>query len=147
MQQLTSSKATQAEYAKDYDQAFRLYLKAAEYFLHLSRSAQTTEKNKQQWKINARKCLERAEKIKTFSEPSRIENAPTAQPSVRLTPIGIDHFSPRMLSIIYLFEHIIHETLEEQFYILKKGSKVNNTSLPMWDGPALVNIPPSQLYS
>ncbi|KJA22940.1 hypothetical protein HYPSUDRAFT_138453, partial [Hypholoma sublateritium FD-334 SS-4] len=121
------SKATKAEYAKDYDQAFRLYLKAAEYFLHISRSTQTTEKNKQQWKVNARKCLERAEKIKTFSEPSRIENnAPTAQPSVRLTPIGIDHFSP-----------------QEQFYILKKGSKVNNTSLPIWDDPAAVNISPT----
>ena len=73
-------------------------MKAAEYFLHLSRSAQTTDKNKQQWKGNARKCLERAEKIKTFSEPSRVENnAPTAQTNVRLTPIGIDHFSPRMM--------------------------------------------------
>lgn len=91
---MTSSKAAKAEFAKEYDQAFRLYIKAAESFLHLSRSGTQSDKTKQQWKANAAKALERAERIKKFVEKSSASsNIPS--PSLRLTPVAINHFSPR----------------------------------------------------
>jgi calpain-7 len=88
--QLASSKAAKAEFAKEYDQAFRLYIKAAESFLHLSRSPTQSDKSKQQWKANAAKALERAERIKKFVAAT--SNTPA---SLRLTPVAINHFSPR----------------------------------------------------
>ena len=97
--QLTHAKATKAEFAKDYDQAFRLYIKSAETFLHLSRSGVTTDKKRQRWKANAAKALERAELIKKFVDASRHASAATsaqsALPSLNLTPIRIDVFSQR----------------------------------------------------
>ena len=93
---MTTSKAAMAEFAKEYDQAFRLYIKAAESFLHLSRSGTQSDKTKQQWKANAAKALERAEKIKVFVEKSTAIPASNHQsPSLRLTPVAINHFSPR----------------------------------------------------
>jgi hypothetical protein len=95
--QMTSAKAAKAEFAKEYDQAFRLYIKAAESFLHLSRSSTQSDKTKQQCKANASKALERAERIKKF-----VANTPNHQsPSLRLTPVAINHFSPRK-SLEYL---------------------------------------------
>ncbi|SRR6266511_1383281 len=99
--QLTHAKATKAEFAKDYDQAFRLYIKSAETFLHLSRSGAITDKKKQQWQGNAAKALERAELIKKFIDASRhattATSAQSALPSLNLTPIRIDMFSQRKL--------------------------------------------------
>jgi len=97
------SKASKAEFARDYDQAFRHYLQAADYFLHLFRSSTAPEKSRQQWKSSADKSLERAEKIKRFVDVSRSNNQPGSVPAssaqqpaeVRLTPVGIDYFSPR----------------------------------------------------
>ncbi|KAF9485226.1 cysteine proteinase [Pholiota conissans] len=106
---LASSKAIKAEYAKDYDQAFRLYLKAAENFLHLSRSSSAPDKFKQQWKNSAAKSLERAEKIKKFSETSRATNHSSSSQGAAAPA--------------------------EQFYVLKKGEKVNNLDFPLWDEP------------
>ena len=83
---MANAKAAKAEFAKEYDQAFRLYIKAAESFLHLSRSTTQSDKSKQQWKANAAKALERAERIKKFAEKS---------PNTHLTPVPINHFSPR----------------------------------------------------
>ncbi|KAF8150612.1 hypothetical protein B0H34DRAFT_801552 [Crassisporium funariophilum] len=120
-----SSKATKAEFAKDYDQAFRLYIKTAESFLHLSRSATQPEKVKQQWKNNASKALERAERIKRFVEkPGGSTNTSnvasnSGQPpanELRLTPVGINHFSP-----------------QEQLYVLKKGGNINGLVFPVWE--------------
>ena len=92
--QMTSSKAAKAEFAKEYDQAFRLYIKAAESFLHLSRSGGTqSDKIKQQLKANASKALERAERIKKFMEKSTPSS--NVQPPSRLSPVAINHFSPR----------------------------------------------------
>ena len=92
---MTTSKAAKAEYAKEYDQAFRLYIKAAESFLYLSRSVTQSDKTNQQWKANASKALERAERIKMFVEKSTA--VPSHQSaSLRLTPVAINHFSPRM---------------------------------------------------
>jgi hypothetical protein len=57
------TKAARAELAQDYAEALRLYIKATEGFLHLSRgSADDTEKAR--WKKEAGKALERAERIK-----------------------------------------------------------------------------------
>ena len=97
--QITSSKAAKAEFAKEYDQAFRLYIKAAESFLHLSRSGGTQDKIKQQWKANASKALERAERIKKFVEKSTTASSNVQSPSLRLTPVAINHFSPRKPSL------------------------------------------------
>jgi len=100
--QIMHSKASQAEFAKDYDQAFRLYIKAAESFLHLSRLTNATEANKQRWKTAASKALARAELIKKFVDASRNAtnaNADPMQPasqSLHLTPVAINHFSQRM---------------------------------------------------
>lgn len=98
--QQTHAKATKAEFSKDYDQAFRLYVKATEAFLHLSRSGSATDKKKLQWKNSAAKSLERAEIIKKFVDSSR-NAAAIGTPShstvqnIRLTPIVIDIFSQR----------------------------------------------------
>lgn len=105
MQQATYSKATEAELAKSYDSAFRLYIKSANAYLHLSRSA-LSEAQKAKWKASASKALERAEKIKLFvakqktggsaSVAGQIEGvAPGIGNEMRLTPVGVDHFSPR----------------------------------------------------
>ncbi|KAF8807060.1 hypothetical protein BYT27DRAFT_7242680 [Phlegmacium glaucopus] len=117
--EMTSSKAAKAEFAKEYDQAFRLYIKAAESFLHLSRSSAQSDQIKQQWKASASKALERAERIKKFVEKcSKIPLTSSQQSaaSLRLTPVAINHFSP-----------------QEQSYVLKKGENVNGLSFLLWD--------------
>ncbi|KAK0459293.1 uncharacterized protein EV420DRAFT_1677658, partial [Desarmillaria tabescens] len=116
------SKAAKAELGKKYDIAFRLYIKAAEIFLHLSRSNDAREQEKSKWKISASKALERAEKIKAFTQqkatsPSSNQSAgPENRSNMTLTPVGVDHFSER-----------------EQDYVLQKGSVVNGLKFPMWD--------------
>ncbi|KIM82477.1 hypothetical protein PILCRDRAFT_463625 [Piloderma croceum F 1598] len=62
--QTSYTKASRAELARDYDEAFRLYIKAAEGFLHLSRG-NVDDTRKAQWKKEAGKALERAERIKS----------------------------------------------------------------------------------
>ncbi|KAJ7650562.1 hypothetical protein FB45DRAFT_730213 [Roridomyces roridus] len=106
------AKAVKAEVSKDFDSAFRLYIKAAEAFLHLSRSV-TREREKS--KASAKKALERAEKIKAFVEKSK--STPNG-PDPQLTPVGIDYFSP-----------------QEQSYVLGKGGFVNGRLFPLWDLP------------
>ncbi|KAF9048647.1 hypothetical protein BJ165DRAFT_1343091, partial [Panaeolus papilionaceus] len=119
------SKASRAEFSKDYDQAFRLYLKSAQSFLHLSRSANVTDVTKQQWKTSAAKALERAEKIKRFVDKckspagiQRVDSQAPASTNVTLTPVAIDHHSS-----------------QEQFYVLKRGGNVNGHSFSFWDDP------------
>jgi calpain-7 len=105
--QQTHGKAAKAEFAKDYDQAFRLYVKAAEAFLHLSRSASATDKKKLQWKTSAAKALERAEIIKKFGDASRnaastgIGTSAPAVPNIRLTPLVADIFSRRQSEVSF----------------------------------------------
>lgn len=57
------TKAAQAELGKDYDRAFRHYVKAAEQFLSLSRHA-PEGRLRTHYRGQANKALERAEKIK-----------------------------------------------------------------------------------
>ncbi|KAJ7108465.1 hypothetical protein C8R43DRAFT_905383, partial [Mycena crocata] len=108
------AKAVKAEFSKDFDAAFRLYIKAAESFLHLSRSV-GPERDKARCKSGAGKALERAEKIKAFAEKS---GPAVATDLSRLTPVGVDHFSP-----------------QEQFYAVKRGGVVNGRSFPLWEEP------------
>ncbi|OBZ69552.1 Calpain-like protease palB/RIM13 [Grifola frondosa] len=61
------SKAAKAELEKDFNQAFRLYVKAAEDFLHLSRTCPNS-KLRATCKTQAGKALERAEKIKVVKQ-------------------------------------------------------------------------------
>jgi hypothetical protein len=88
------SKAVKAEFSKDFDSAFRLYIQAAESFLHLSRSI-GRENEKPKWKSSAGKALERAEKIKAFVEKSKTASSDSSRSEARLTPVGVDYFSPR----------------------------------------------------
>ncbi|KAJ7725649.1 hypothetical protein DFH07DRAFT_758588, partial [Mycena maculata] len=118
----TYAKAVKSEVSKDFDSAFRLYIKAAESFLHLSRSV-PHEREKTKWKASAGKALERAEKIKAFVEESK----PSSGPDPQLTPVGVDYFSP-----------------QEQFYALTKGGVVNGLTYPLWDQPS--NVSPDMLY-
>ncbi|KAI0359564.1 cysteine proteinase, partial [Trametes cingulata] len=64
------SKAANAELAKEYDRAFRQYIKAAEQFLFLGRQA-TEEQLRALYRGQAAKALERAEKIKSVKRDIR----------------------------------------------------------------------------
>jgi calpain-7 len=56
-------RATKAELNKEWDEAFQLYAKAAEDFLHISRTA-ATERRRSECKAQAGTALQRAERIK-----------------------------------------------------------------------------------
>lgn len=79
------SKAAKAELNRDLDVAFRLYISAAEDFLHLSRTT-ADPKVRSACKADAAKSLERAERIKGVQKD--------------LTPVVKDHFSQRMISYL-----------------------------------------------
>ncbi|KAF7350967.1 Calpain catalytic domain-containing protein [Mycena sanguinolenta] len=118
------AKAVQSEFSKDYDSAFRLYIKAAESFLHLSRSV-GHDREKVKWKSSAGKALERAEKIKAFVDKSN----DLLRSETRLTPVGVDHFSP-----------------QEQSYAVKKGGIINGRLFPLWDESFPSNTSTSALF-
>jgi calpain-7 len=82
------SKAVKAELESDWDQAFRLYIKAAESYLHLNRTT-TDEKLRAKCNANAVKALERAEKIKAKRQD--------------LAPVVVDPFSVGMSESLLLF--------------------------------------------
>ncbi|KAG6832082.1 hypothetical protein H0H87_002910 [Tephrocybe sp. NHM501043] len=94
-----------AELSRDYDVAFRLYVKAAELYLHLSRTiGDQSPLQAGKWKTSAGKALQRAEKIKAFVAKSKplgaldaTSDATTSEGQASLTPVGIDHFSARAL--------------------------------------------------
>ncbi|KAG6836478.1 hypothetical protein H0H93_007647 [Arthromyces matolae] len=124
--EVTYSKAAKAELSRDYDVAFRLYVKAAELYLNLSRThSDDGQLQTAKWKANAGKALQRAEKIKAFVDKRKSVHQPGATPFAKtgdipatLTPVGINHFSP-----------------EEQSFVLKKGDLVNGLLFPLWDQP------------
>ncbi|KAG1725441.1 hypothetical protein EDB19DRAFT_1897772 [Suillus lakei] len=74
------ARAAKFELEKDWNNAFKLYLQAADAFLHLSRTADPKYRN------NAATALKRAEKIKQHRH---------------LAPISTDHFSHRKSSLFY----------------------------------------------
>lgn len=61
------------------------------------------EAQKAKWKASASKALERAEKIKSFVAKQKASgstsvaegDAPGIDSEMRLTPVVVDHFSPR----------------------------------------------------
>jgi len=120
-------------------------VKSAELYLHLSRLNKGSNNDESRWKASAGKALQRAEKIKALSERSDrvsgLKLAPSRDPSntsseLRLTPIGIDHFSRRTL--VYFLRRKkanCDKKPEEQFYVLKKGGSVNGLVFPLWDEP------------
>ncbi|KAF5355468.1 hypothetical protein D9758_006317 [Tetrapyrgos nigripes] len=107
------SKATQAELAKDFDSAYRLYIKSAESFIYLSGSTSAGE-SKTRWNNSARKALERAEKLKAvLNKPSTTGQAETGY---QLASVAVDHFS-----------------VEEQAQIVRRGAVINGRTYPPWD--------------
>ncbi|KAL1675511.1 hypothetical protein EV122DRAFT_218347, partial [Schizophyllum commune] len=113
------NKAMKAELAQDYDLAFKLYIQAAEQYLHRSRLPSQSDKLKELLKANARKCMERAEKIKSVvsrKSPSIAEPSSSKAAPPMLTPVATDPFSE-----------------EQQYYVLKKGSVVNGRTFVPWD--------------
>ncbi|KAH6910301.1 hypothetical protein BKA70DRAFT_1272694 [Coprinopsis sp. MPI-PUGE-AT-0042] len=108
------SKATKAELARRYDQAYEHYVRAAELFLHLSRSSQeASEKDKAKWKTNGRTGVASA---LSPGPPSSGSASPNPPSNTLLTPVYINHFASH-----------------EQYYVLKKGSYVNGLVFPLWD--------------
>lgn len=92
-------KATKAEIAKEYDVAFRQYLKAADLFLHLTRT-NPEDKKRDRWNTEASKALQRAEKIKQFTDRNKQQasNSELEIPAfqqMQLTPDAVDPFSAR----------------------------------------------------
>jgi len=78
--QSSYSKATKAELGKDWNQAFQLYIKAAEGYLHLSRTT-VDDRLRAHYKADAGKALKRAEKIKANRHD--------------LKPVSVNPFSER----------------------------------------------------
>ncbi|KAL1694472.1 hypothetical protein GGG16DRAFT_122519 [Schizophyllum commune] len=117
--QALHNKAMKAELAQDYDLAFKLYIQAAEQYLHRSRLPSQSDNLKELLKANARKCMERAEKIKSVvsrKSPSIAEPSSSKAAPPMLTPVATDPFSE-----------------EQQYYVLKKGSVVNGRTFAPWD--------------
>ncbi|KIJ57488.1 hypothetical protein HYDPIDRAFT_44903, partial [Hydnomerulius pinastri MD-312] len=96
-----------SELSSDFTTAFRLYLAAADAFLHLSRTATLTPALQARCKANAAKALERAEKIKKASEK------PGGGVEVGVVPIN--WFG-----------------LDQQSYVLRKSCTINNIRYPLW---------------
>lgn len=83
LHQLSYAKAAKAELSQDWDAAFRLYVKATEGFLHLSRIS-ADDGARKRFKASAGKALERAEKIKAVKKDA-------------VNPVVADAFSERSL--------------------------------------------------
>ncbi|KAI0645166.1 hypothetical protein C8Q79DRAFT_756199 [Trametes meyenii] len=82
------NKATNAEVTKDYDKAFRLYVKAAEQYLSLSRHT-SDDRLRAQYRSQATKAMERAERIKAVKQDSSLVNQgyfPLWESTERATP-------------------------------------------------------------
>ncbi|KAF9228468.1 cysteine proteinase [Gyrodon lividus] len=115
-------RAAKSELASDFTTAFRLYLAATDAFLQLSRSATSTPTFQVQCKANAGKALKRAEKIKKASE------RPGA--AIRVGVVPINWFG-----------------VDQQSYVLRKSSTVNNIHYPLWTEVLPLQSQPNTLYS
>ncbi|KAI6007673.1 hypothetical protein F5J12DRAFT_85857 [Pisolithus orientalis] len=115
------ARGAKSELSSDFSAAFRLYLAAADAFLHLSRSESLNPVFRTRCKANAAKALERAEKIKKASEQ------PGATFEVDAVPI--DWFAQ-----------------EQQQYILRKSSVINSIRYPIWTD-AVPMAGPNVLYT
>lgn len=86
-------KATKAELAKDWDSAFKLYLSAADDFLHLARTT-ADDGVKAHAKSRAGVALRRAEKIKSVHRDLTpvVRNAFSEREHIRFTGWDLPHF-------------------------------------------------------
>ncbi|CCM05215.1 uncharacterized protein FIBRA_07425 [Fibroporia radiculosa] len=117
----TYSNAAKAELQRDLDRAFRLYIKAAEDFVHLGQVCHDA-RLRAACKNEANKALERAEKIKHI------------KPDV--SPVAKNYFSERVYSSTFSALSLMTSFLavaDEQSYVLRKSSFVNNVRIPLWD--------------
>lgn len=110
--------------ARDWDSAFKLYLSAADDFLHLARTT-GDDKVKAHTKSRAGVALQRAEKIKSVHRV--------------LTPVVRNAFSEREYIEFIHLGPISVSPLESQFSVLKKSSRVNGKTIPLWRDPRLPN--------
>ena len=72
------TRATRAELGEDFSLAFKLYVRSAEEFLHLSRTASDASV-RGRWKAEAAKALGRAEKIKARKEVAPVVSDPFSE--------------------------------------------------------------------
>ncbi|GJE94253.1 cysteine proteinase [Phanerochaete sordida] len=72
------TRATRAELSGDFSLAFKLYVKSAEEFLHLSRTASDASV-RGKWKAEAAKALGRAEKIKAKKDVAPVVSDPFSE--------------------------------------------------------------------
>jgi hypothetical protein len=123
------TKAAKAELAREYDLAFRSYVKAADAFLHLSRSSYATAKEKESWSSQAGKALDRAERIKAFVDKSKAigavglksdganqNSSGSSVPELNLTPVDVNPFSPRKSQFL-VHQFITAPRLNVSFYL------------------------------
>ena len=135
--QTTYQKAANAELSRDFDKAFKLYLKSAELYLHLSRQS-TEDRLRALCKAEAAKALERAEKIKSVRQDIR--------------PVAKDEFSDsKHLSAAYWLVGVTLRLSAQQLYVLQKSSLVNQGFFPLWDSPdkpspSLQSVCPPSVY-
>jgi calpain-7 len=112
--------AARAEQARDWDTAFRLYVRAAEAFLRESRAA-AYETRRSALKAEASKALTRAEKIKAIK-------GQTLRPVVR-DPFAAGTYRVRV------FTGMTYNDPEEQARVLQRSSMSNGLCVPLWDDP------------
>jgi len=95
-------KATKAELARDWDSAFKLYLTAADDFLHLARTARD-DRVKSHAKTRAGVALQRAEKVKTAHRDLTpvIRNAFSQRGYIQFTRLRLSHLVCQNLNSLY----------------------------------------------
>jgi len=132
--QATAKKATIKELARDYNAAFKLYVTAAQDFLHLSKILQD-EKEQARCKQAASTALTRAEKIKAFKNDI-------------LKPVARDFFSEgAKLSRPGDFsstKHLIWSA--EERVVLEAGSRYRTGTYHFWTGPTPEEFSSEQIF-
>ncbi|KIK39167.1 hypothetical protein CY34DRAFT_770204 [Suillus luteus UH-Slu-Lm8-n1] len=120
------TRAAKFELENDWDNAFKLYLQAADSFLHISRTAE----NSLRYRNKAAKALERAEKIKQHKN---------------LTPKSVDHFSLRNQLSVLKKSSIINQN----YIPLATSSPSDSHTSPFTDPnaqPSLGSVSPSSTW-
>ncbi|KAI0048831.1 cysteine proteinase [Auriscalpium vulgare] len=120
--------STKAEHGRQLDNAFRLYLKAANAFLALSR-ATSDARQQAQWRKETAKALERAEKIKAVKSD--------------LTPVMKDRFSDDEQSLILQRNSILNGVAIPPWN--KASESSGDEAVWPWEDPdGLLKLSPEQ---
>lgn len=117
MSQILYQKATRAEVDRSYDQAFELYIAAAQSYLQHVRNA-VHERDRKKYKLDAHKCLERAERIKAAKRD--------LAPLVR-NPFSEGEGFSGIMGVL-----CIDVVIEEQLYVLERSSHIHSLRFPIW---------------